>query len=234
MPAKRRLLKLFLCHSSGDKTSVRDLFDLLQNDGANPWLDERQLLPGQHWEDEIRQAIRSADIVVICLSSKSVTKEGFVQKEIALALDLSAEKPEGTIFLVPLRLEDCPVPARLKHLHYVDFFVDGGYERILAACRLRAKQLGVRLQAKRRESHGATRREPIVIAPAQVHPHIDRYLFHVNLGERVRVVQGALAGLEGVLIGMKSPQRAIVNVSMLQRAISIEIDTEWILPIVKR
>jgi hypothetical protein len=234
MPAKRRLLNLFLCHSSGDKSVVRDLHHLLTNDGANPWLDERQLVPGQKWEDEIRKAIRSSDIVIVCLSSKSITKEGFVQKEIAIALDLSAEKPEGTIFLIPVRLADCAVPARLKHLQYVNFFDDGGYERLLAACRLRAKQLGLRLQVKRRASAGSKNETMIVIPPAQARRAIDPYLWNVNLGERVRIVQGSLAGLEGILIRMKSSQRVLVSVPMLQRSIAVEIDTEWIIPIVKR
>jgi hypothetical protein len=42
-----RQLRVFLCHSSGDKPKVRDLYRRLQQDGFAPWLDEEDLVPGQ-------------------------------------------------------------------------------------------------------------------------------------------------------------------------------------------
>src|SRR5438270_7379352 len=111
-----RRLRVFLCHSSGDKPIVRKLYQQLQSEGIDPWLDEESLLPGQNWEQEIRKAVRDSDIVLVCLSPGSISKTGFVQKEIKFALDVADEQPEGTIFLIPVRLEECNVPERLKHL----------------------------------------------------------------------------------------------------------------------
>src|ERR1700731_3380819 len=108
-----RKLRVFLCHSSDDKVSVRPLYEQLVREGFDPWLDEKKLLPGQDWEREIKNAVRRSDAVVVCLSKSSITKEGYVQKEIRLGLDVADEKPEGTIFLIPLRLELCTVPDRL-------------------------------------------------------------------------------------------------------------------------
>jgi hypothetical protein len=39
--------RVFLCHSSLDKSSVRDLYHKLLDDGCHPWLDEEDILPGQ-------------------------------------------------------------------------------------------------------------------------------------------------------------------------------------------
>jgi hypothetical protein len=39
-----------------------------------------------------------------------VTKEGYVQREIRRAIEVAEEKPEGTIFIVPVKLEECDVP----------------------------------------------------------------------------------------------------------------------------
>ena len=44
MPEARKL-KVFLCHSSGDKVTVRDLYKRLQADGFEPWLDEERFAP---------------------------------------------------------------------------------------------------------------------------------------------------------------------------------------------
>ena len=136
-----RRLKVFLCHASGDKPAVRDLYHRLRGAGFDPWLDEENLLPGQDWQLEIPQAVRSSDAVLICLSRRAVTKAGYVQKEIRYALDVADEQPEGAIFLIPLRLEECEVPHRLRRWQWVDLFHEKGYERLLCALRARAGAL---------------------------------------------------------------------------------------------
>lgn len=139
-----RLLNIFLCHSSDDKPAVRDLYwKLKSHSGLKPWLDEEDLVTGQDWELEIRKAVKNSDVIVVCLSNGSINKRGFVQKEIKYALDVADEQPEGTIFLIPLRLEECEVPDRLRSKHWVDYSRSDGYERLLAALRARAQGLGI-------------------------------------------------------------------------------------------
>jgi len=130
-----RTLRVFLCHSSSDKPAARALYQRLRADGFVPWLDEEDLLPGQDWNLEIRKAVRAAAAVIVCLSPASTTKEGYVQKEIAYALDVADEKPEGTIFVIPGRLEPCDVPDRLRRWQWVDLYEAGGYEKLLLSLR---------------------------------------------------------------------------------------------------
>jgi TIR domain-containing protein len=133
-----RLLQVFLCHSSEDKTAVRKLYRQLRGDGVAPWLDEENLLPGQHWQQEIPKAVRAADVVVVCLSKRSITKEGYIQKEIRYALDAAEEKPEDTIFLIPLKIEECEVPERFRRWQWVNLFDGLGYDRLMRALQVRA------------------------------------------------------------------------------------------------
>ena len=144
--AEKRPLKAFLCHASGDKPPVRDLYKRLTTEGVDAWLDKEKLLPGQDWRLEIPRAVREADVVVICLSKKSITKEGYVQKEIKFALDIAEEKPEGTIFLIPARLEDCIVPERLSRWHWVDLYEDDGFIKLLRSLKLRADAVGATVE----------------------------------------------------------------------------------------
>ena len=130
-------MRLFLCHSSVDKTAVRALHARLRAGGFEPWLDAVDLLPGQDWHYEIRNAIRRSDAVIVCLSRESVGRRGYVNREIKFALDVAEEFPEGEIFVVPVRLEECEIPQRLQHLHTIDLFEEGGYElltRVEARC----------------------------------------------------------------------------------------------------
>lgn len=138
-----RRLKVFLCHSSGDKPQVRELYRRLREEGIDPWLDEENLIPGQDWQIEIPKAVKKAHAVLVCLSNKSITKEGYVQKEIKFALDAADEKPEGVIFLIPVKLEPCQVPGRLSRWQWVNYYEEGSYKRLLKALKLRAESLGL-------------------------------------------------------------------------------------------
>jgi hypothetical protein len=138
VPPGAGALRIFLCHASDDKVPVRDLYHRLHADLFDPWLDEEKLLPGQDWEREIRKAVNSSDVVIVCLSHRSSSKTGFIQKEIRLALDVADEQPEDTIFLIPLRLEECAVPERLRRWQWVNWFEGSGYKHLLRALQHRA------------------------------------------------------------------------------------------------
>ncbi|NOH04111.1 MAG: toll/interleukin-1 receptor domain-containing protein [Chloroflexi bacterium] len=145
MPQARKL-RVFLCHASQDKPIVRELYQRLSAEGwLDPWLDEEKLLPGQDWDMEIEKAVEAADAVIVCLSNRSVTKEGYIQRELKFVLDIALEKPEGTIFVVPLRLDDCMLPRRLRAWHYVDYFPveqrKRAYPRLLQSLNARYVQI---------------------------------------------------------------------------------------------
>lgn len=124
---------IFLCYSSFDKPSVRQLYRRLLADGFQPWLDKEDLVPGQDWEYEIRCTIMRSQAAIVCLSRESISKTGFVQREIRMALDAADERPEGSIYIIPARLEDCQVPQRLARWHWVDLFAENGYGRLQQA-----------------------------------------------------------------------------------------------------
>ncbi len=136
-------LRAFLCHSSGDKTLVRELYARLQSAGIEPWLDDVNLLPGQDWRLEIRRAIHSSDVVIICLSRSAVGKTGFVQKEIKQALDAADEHPEGAIYIIPAKFDDCPLPDRLASFQSVNLYEEQGYEKLLFALVPRRRAVGI-------------------------------------------------------------------------------------------
>jgi hypothetical protein len=132
-PAPSSGLRVFLCHASEDKPAARHLYKQLKSDGYTPWLDEEDLIPGQDWAVEIPKAVRMSDAVLVCLSHHSIAKTGYVQREIRTALDAAEELPEGSIYIIPVRLQACQVPERLSRWQWVDAFADRGYERLCRA-----------------------------------------------------------------------------------------------------
>jgi hypothetical protein len=94
--------------------------------------------------------------------------------------------PEGSIFLIPARLDDCNVPEGLKRLHYVDLRGATGYDLLVAALYQRARTLGRRVAVvmfgKISSSAGAPRAEirpesldQIREARRQFEPHLEYY-----------------------------------------------------------
>lgn len=144
MPNEHRPLKVFLSYASQDRSMVRELSRRLVDEGwIDTWLDEKRLLPGEDWRLKIEEAVENSDIVIICLSSNSVTKEGYVQKELRYAREIALEKPDETIFLIPVRLDDCIVPRGLRFYQWGDYFGDkkeDTYDSLLQALKIRHEQ----------------------------------------------------------------------------------------------
>ncbi len=152
MKSVDRKLRVFLCHASQDKPAVRELYARLKSEPwIDPWLDEENLLPGQDFDLEIYKATRDADAIIICLSKVSVAKEGYVNKEIRRALDIAQEKPEGAIYVIPLRLDDCtPSFEQLKKLQWADYFTSNAHARLIKALCTRAEVLKIKTNNRRR------------------------------------------------------------------------------------
>jgi hypothetical protein len=139
-------MKIFISYAREDEVAARRLHLFLRSiGGVYPWMDKEDILPGAVWEDEIEAAVTSSDVVILLLSSRLVSKTGFIQREVRLALSRLAEMPPGRIFLIPARLDQTePTHRELRKLQWVDLFPDwsDGAERIRAAVNvtIRARQ----------------------------------------------------------------------------------------------
>ena len=60
--------------------------------------------------------------------------------------------------------------------------------------------------------------------PAQPWPYL-------ALGQKVRIDDGALRGIEGILIGFKGQLRIVVSVTLLRRSVAMQVDRSCVTPI---
>jgi transcription antitermination factor NusG len=51
---------------------------------------------------------------------------------------------------------------------------------------------------------------------------------YLRIGQRVRICGGPLTGLEGILTREKSGYRVVINVELLQRAVAVEMDRNFV------
>ena len=51
---------------------------------------------------------------------------------------------------------------------------------------------------------------------------------YLEVGQRVRIEAGSLAGVEGILQSVRGANRLVVSISLLQRSVAVEIDADLV------
>ena len=113
--------RTFVSYSRADSEFALKLASDLRANGASVWLDQLDIAPGARWDSAIEDALRRSARVIVLLSPKAVASQN-VLDEVSFALD------EGKA-IVPVLVETCAVPMRLRRLQHVDF--TPGYEAAL-------------------------------------------------------------------------------------------------------
>jgi len=135
---------VFLSYCRDNIDAVRQLRAELLAAGERVWWDQ-DILPGQMWKDEIRQAMQESYAVLLCLSQEAMarTTSGIFPEAMDAIAQYRLYQP-GSIFLIPVRLSACTIPPieisatrNLQDLQYVDLFPAavraGALQRIVAA-----------------------------------------------------------------------------------------------------
>ena len=129
------MARIFLCHASEDKPQVREVYDRLKAAGFEPWMDEQDILAGELFDDAIETALETCEFVLVFLSSRSVTKRGYVQREFRRVMAQFEEMPEGFIHTIVVKLDDCETPRRFRGFNRVDWSAPDGFARMMASLR---------------------------------------------------------------------------------------------------
>ncbi|MEP6676582.1 MAG: toll/interleukin-1 receptor domain-containing protein [Ferruginibacter sp.] len=105
MPEKK--LKVFISYSHEDedmKTELdKHLIMLKRSDKIEVWQD-RQLIAGQEWDDNIKKELAEADIILLLVSVDFNNSKYIWEQELAIAMKRHAE---GTACVIPVILRRC-------------------------------------------------------------------------------------------------------------------------------
>jgi len=133
-------MKIFLSHSSKDKLFVRKISNILKSQGYETWLDEDEILMGKPILDSIWKALEKCDIVLVFLSKNSI-QSNWVHHEWEWKFFEQVSK--GKIYVLPLLIEECTIPALLRDRKYADFTNSESYETNLANLLRSLKQIEI-------------------------------------------------------------------------------------------
>jgi hypothetical protein len=140
-------MRIFMSYSWEDRKRVMEIYDLIEGAGAEPWIDLEKIPGGAEWESSIREQMRESQRVLIFLSNNSVHKAGFAWAEMRMAVRMAEEQPEGTEFIIPVKLDDCRLPDLLSRWNAVNLFQPDGAEKLLDALELAQARQSVAVHA---------------------------------------------------------------------------------------
>lgn len=90
--------KVFISHSSKDKTIADQICEAIENNGIGCWIAPRDVPYGNEWAGEITKALREASICIF-LFSKNSNQSKQVAKEIQIAID-------NEVVIIPIRIDN--------------------------------------------------------------------------------------------------------------------------------
>jgi hypothetical protein len=143
-----RAPQVFFSYARLDADRVQPLYQKLAWAGFKPWMDTKDILPGEDWHRAIDIAIRKSDFFVAMLSRNSVSRRGIIQTEFRNAFGKAQEMLDSDIYVIPVRLEQCDLPDSFSKLQAVDLFQDTGWDLFIRALK-----------------EGARRRSDLSVAP---------------------------------------------------------------------
>ena len=108
---------VFLSYSSIDRPIARKLAADLQNAGFEVWFDEWQIRVGDSISQKISQGLSDSTFVLVLLSVASVSS-GWVEKE--WQSKIGNEADARNVSILPIRVEECPIPVLLRDKRYAD------------------------------------------------------------------------------------------------------------------
>jgi TIR domain len=117
----RSAFSVFVSHSTSDKEIAERLANGLQAVGYQSWYAGWRLTAGDSILNKIEAALSAMDVLVVVLSRKSV-ESNWVQRELDTALLRQLDGQD--VLVIPILIEDCPIPQKLQDLRRIDMRQD--------------------------------------------------------------------------------------------------------------
>ena len=85
----------------------------LHRAGFGVWVDQQLIRGGQDWLDEINQALKNSDCLVLCMSPEALDSK---YVKIEYRYFLTEDKP-----IIPLLCRPAPLPAELRPIQHIPY-----------------------------------------------------------------------------------------------------------------
>jgi hypothetical protein len=163
-------MRIFLSHSSDDRTFVNNLALDLKSRGFDVWYSEWELGVGDSLVNAIQSGIEKASWLVVVLSPSSVDSR-WVREE--LNAGFARQLAEDRVYILPVLHKTCEMPAFLRDRLYADFRHDysTGLQKLLWTLSFRYHPETESLLVE--EDRGETHKNPVFSVEVTADPLLD-------------------------------------------------------------
>ncbi len=123
--------QIFISYAPEDIEKAKELYEKLSDKDFRPWMEGKNIQPGEKIKTSIHNAIRNSDFFIACLSEKSIKKRGSFQKDFKKAAEIFLEKLDTDIYLIPVRFDNCEIPDNLNEIKCVDLYEKDGFSKLV-------------------------------------------------------------------------------------------------------
>jgi TIR domain len=142
LPARpdRSDFSVFVSHATADRVTAERLANGMQAVGYRSWYSDWELTAGDSIVGKIGAALSAPDVLVVLLSKESVSSR-WVMRELDAAL--MKQLSGSNVLVIPIQLEDCPIPPLLQSILRIDLRegFEPGFVKLLDALRRHKGQL---------------------------------------------------------------------------------------------
>jgi type IV/VI secretion system ImpK/VasF family protein len=103
----------FLSYARANEAEALRLARALRERGARVWVDQDGIPSGAHWDTAVQDALIEAQALILLMSKAAVSSK-HVLDELAFALDENK-------LVVPVLLEPCSRPLRVRRIQHIEF-----------------------------------------------------------------------------------------------------------------
>jgi TIR domain len=132
---------VFVSHATSDNAIAERLAKGMQAVGYRSWYSGWDLAAGDSIVGKIGQALSTPDVLIVLLSKESVASH-WVMSELNAAL--MQQLSGSDVLVIPIQLEECPIPALLQDILRIDLRegFEPGFLKLLEALRRHKNRAG--------------------------------------------------------------------------------------------
>jgi isopentenyl diphosphate isomerase/L-lactate dehydrogenase-like FMN-dependent dehydrogenase len=131
---KERFLKkkrVFVIYSHKDQERASDLVKKLREEGFDPWFDKDEITPGQKIEDALISGLAHSAAAILLVSKNTESPSRYLSLEIDVALSSMGSKNLKFSPIIPVRLDEQPVPKEFENVSWIQLESDEDFKRLV-------------------------------------------------------------------------------------------------------
>lgn len=132
----RRRKRVFVIYSHRDEEVAVALVKRLRDAGFDPWFDHDEISPGERIEEALVNGLRSSAAAILLVSKNMDTASPWVALEIQMALSIMRGKSDKYSPVIPVRLDDHPIPKELSGISSIQLSNTAGFEKLERGLRM--------------------------------------------------------------------------------------------------